>query len=150
MICQSIIPGILNNSDLSSLSEYGTVDEKKNIVATEQFHSLMLKVASALKIKVNKVVDPTDGKIVEIAGSTEVKGIRGADKRAYLVDLQGFTPRDANYLGDDYHTCLVRPELLSIYQRAKNMDYTNEEMKEFLKALEAKRPEMPTGDLTDE
>lgn len=110
----------------------------------------MLKVASALKIKVNKVVDPTDGKIVEIAGSTEVKGIRGADKRAYLVDLQGFTPRDANYLGDDYHTCLVRPELLSIYQRAKNMDYTNEEMKEFLKALEAKRPEMPTGDLTDE
>ena len=27
VICQSIIPGILNNQDLSSLSEYGTIDE---------------------------------------------------------------------------------------------------------------------------
>jgi len=35
MICQSIIPGILNNSDLSSLAEYGTVDDKKTIVASE-------------------------------------------------------------------------------------------------------------------
>ena len=33
VICQSIIPGILNNSDLSSLAEYGTVDEKKSLVA---------------------------------------------------------------------------------------------------------------------
>ena len=87
VICQSIIPGILNNSDLSSLAEYGTVDEKKNIVATEAFHALMVKVADALNIKVNKVVDPSDGKVVEIAGSIEVKGIRGADKRAYIVDL---------------------------------------------------------------
>jgi len=45
MICQSIIPGILNNSDLASLAEYGTVDENKKLVATEQFHELMLKVA---------------------------------------------------------------------------------------------------------
>jgi len=47
----------------------------------------MLKVADALNIQVNKVVDPSDGKVVEIAGSIEVKGIRGADKRAYIVDL---------------------------------------------------------------
>jgi protein TIF31 len=87
VICQSIIPGILNNSDLSSLAEYGTVDDKKNIVANENFHKLMLKVADALNIKVNKVVDGSDGSIVEIAGSVEVKGIRGADKRAYIVDL---------------------------------------------------------------
>lgn len=45
VICQSIIPGILNNSDLASMAEYGAVDDKKNIIATEQFHSLMLKVA---------------------------------------------------------------------------------------------------------
>ena len=42
MICQSIIPGILNNSDLSSLAEYGTIDDKKTIVASEQFHEKML------------------------------------------------------------------------------------------------------------
>jgi len=47
----------------------------------------MSKVADALDIKVNKVVDPSDGKTVEIAGSIEVKGIRGSDKRPYVVDL---------------------------------------------------------------
>jgi hypothetical protein len=31
VIAQSIIPGILNNSDLNSLAEYGTVDEQKTI-----------------------------------------------------------------------------------------------------------------------
>ena len=97
------------------MAEYGIVDDKKNIVANQQFHSLMLKVAEALNIKVNKVIDPSDGSVVEIAGSIEVKGIRGADKRAYIVDLQGLTPRDANYLGEDYHTCLVRPELIGLY-----------------------------------
>ena len=154
VICQSIIPGILNNSDLSSLAEYGTVDEKKNIVATEAFHTLMVKVADALNIKVNKVVDPSDGKVVEIAGSIEVKGIRGADKRAYIVDLQGLTPRDANYIGDEYHTCLLRPELLALYQRAKSRDYATAKMKEFVKELESKREPEPKPkegeELTDE
>ena len=100
MVCQSIIPGILNNSDLGSLAEYGTVDEKKTIVATEQFHEKMLKVADTLNFKVNKIIDPSNGKSVEIAGSTELKGIKGTDKRDYIVDLQGLVPRDANYKGD--------------------------------------------------
>jgi len=88
------------------------VDDKKNIVANEQFHVLMSKVADALSIKINKVVDPSDGKTIEIAGSIEVKGIRGSDKRPYVVDLQGMTPRDANLLGEQNHTALVRPELI--------------------------------------
>lgn len=72
----------------------------------------MSKVADALSIKINKVVDPSDGKTIEIAGSIEVKGIRGSDKRPYVVDLQGMTPRDANLLGEQNHTALVRPELI--------------------------------------
>jgi len=56
---------------------------------------------------VNKIIDG-EGREVEIAGCVEIKGIRGTDKRCYVVDLQGMTPRDANYLGVDYHTCLVR------------------------------------------
>jgi len=52
---------------------------------------------------------------VEIAGSVEIKGIKGTDKRNYLVDLQGMTPRDANFEGSDCHTCLLRPELLMLY-----------------------------------
>jgi len=75
----------------------------------------MLKLSEVLCIKTNPVVDPTDGKIVELAGSVELKGIRGSDKRAYVVDLQGLTPRDANYLGDDNHAALVRPELIHRY-----------------------------------
>ena len=47
----------------------------------------MLKVAEGLHIQVNKVIDPSDGKSVEIAGSVEVKGIMGTDKRSYVVDL---------------------------------------------------------------
>ncbi len=96
VIAQSIIPGILNNNDLASLAEYGSVDENKTIYANEEFHQLMIKVTQQLKIKTNKVIDST-GKEVEIAGSVEVKGIRGTDKRNYIVDLQGLTPRDANY-----------------------------------------------------
>ena len=69
------------------MAEYGTVDEKKNIIANESFHALMLKVCGALHIKVNKVIDPINGKSVEIAGSIDVKGIKGSDKRNYVVDL---------------------------------------------------------------
>jgi hypothetical protein len=47
----------------------------------------MSRVAEALNIKMNKLIDPSDGKTVEIAGSIEVKGIRGSDKRPYVVDL---------------------------------------------------------------
>lgn len=104
----------MNNNDLASLAEYGSVDEQKTIYASEQFHALMKKVCEHLNIKVSKVIDGS-GNQIEIAGSTEVKGIKGTDKRNYLVDLQGLTPRDCNYLGEDYHSCLLRPELLMIY-----------------------------------
>ena len=75
----------------------------------------MTKLAQSLNVKLNKIVDVNDGKIVEIAGSIEVKGIRGSDKRPYVVDLQGLTPRDANLVGDQNHMALVRPELIGLY-----------------------------------
>jgi len=107
IIAQSIIPGILNNSELSSLAEYGTVDEQKTIQSNEEFHEMMKNVCSKLNIQVNKLIDG-NGEEVELAGCVEVKGIRGTDKRCYVVDLQGMTPRDANFEGSDNHTCLVR------------------------------------------
>lgn len=73
----------------------------------------MLKVAEAMSIKVNKVVDPVSGKSIEIAGSIEVKGIKGSDNRYYVVDLQGLVPRDANFKGEENHTCLLRHELVA-------------------------------------
>jgi hypothetical protein len=98
----------------------------------------MKKVCEQMNIKVTKVIDGS-GKEVEIAGSVEVKGIKGTDKRNYLVDLQGLTPRDCNYMGDDNHTCLLRPELLLIYQRTKNIEYASAKMTEFNKKFEEER-----------
>lgn len=128
---------------MPSLAEYGTVDEKKSLVANEEFHALMLKLADALGLKTVEAVDPVSGAKVGIAGSIEVKGIRGSDKRPYIVDLQGLTPRDANYKGDQYHTALVRPELLNRYQRYRGEKYATENIKPFVEKLEKDRKPDP-------
>jgi hypothetical protein len=91
-----------------------------------------------LNIKVVKVIDGNE-KEVEIAGSVEVKGIKGTDKRSYLVDLQGLTPRDSNYLGEEYHTCLARPEILLLFQRSKSFEYAQAKMVEFNKKIEEEK-----------
>lgn len=138
------------------MAEYGTVDDKKAITANPDFHKQMLQVAQALSIKVNKVVDPESKKEVEIAGSIEVKGIKGSDKRHYIVDLQGMTPRDANYLGDENHACVVRPELITLYQKHKNLNYAGEKMQVFAKQMQEERDaerakdEQEGGELTEE
>ena len=141
VICQSIIPGILNNQELSSLSEYGTIDERKTISATEDFHGLMKQVAEKLHVQVNKVKDAS-GNEVEIAGSCEIKGIRGTDKRAYVVDLQGLTPRDANYLGEEHHTCLLRQELLILAHKHKQVEHAKEKLKSLDAEIEKEKKEL--------
>ena len=138
VVAQSIIPGILNNTDQSSLTEYGSVDEGKSIHANEEvrahssspskFHEMMLKVCGHLSIAQSKVRDQQDQEH-SIAGSTEVKGIRGTDKRKYLLDLIGLTPRDANFLGEENSSCRLRPELVIIYQRTKQLEHANEGIK---------------------
>ena len=69
----------------------------------------------------------------------EIKGIRGTDKRCYIVDLQGMTPRDANYLGDEYHTCLIRQELINAFMRDKSLNHAKEMMIEADKLLEEEK-----------
>lgn len=51
-----------------------------------------------------------------MAGSIEVKGILGSDKRMYLLDLLRLSPRDLNYMDDELHQCCVlRHELIQNY-----------------------------------
>lgn len=141
MLAQSIIPGILNNSDMSSLSEYGSVDDKQTIHHSEDFHKLMTTYCEKMFIGTNKIQDKS-GKTYEIAGSAEVKGIRGTDKRAYIVDLQGVVPRDANWKGDENHTCLIRQELLVLYNRNKSVEYAKKRMAdEFEESMNKERDE---------
>ena len=77
---------------------------------------MMIKVCEKMNVQINTLIDGS-GNEVEVAGCVEIKGIRGTDKRCYMVDIQGVTPRDANYLGPENHTCLIRPELILLYQR---------------------------------
>ena len=102
---------------------------------------MMKQVAEKMNLQVNKIIDGAD-KEVEIAGCVEIKGIRGTDKRCYIVDLQGMTPRDANYLGDENHTCLIRQELLILYQRQKNLESAKAKMEDFEKELEKEKAEI--------
>lgn len=106
-----------------------------------------------MNIQVNKLID-CHGNEVEIAGCVEIKGIRGTDKRCYIVDLQGMTPRDANYEGDENHTCLLRQELLLLYQKTKQIDFTKSKMEEYEKELEVqykdKAPTIPDGEAPTE
>lgn len=86
MICQSIIPGILNNNDLTELAVYGLIEEKNDLVNNPDFHEKMLKVTDQLDIINGSVEHPTSGKKMDMAGCVEVKGIKGSDKRMYIVD----------------------------------------------------------------
>lgn len=137
-MAQSIIPGILNNSDMASLAEYGTVDEQKTINFSQPFHELVSQFCEKMFISTSKVEDKS-GNQVEIAGSVEIKGIRGTDKRAYLVDLQGIIPRDANFPGDDNHTCLVRQELTILYQRHLASEFARGKIAEFEESITQER-----------
>jgi protein TIF31 len=130
VIAQSIIPGILTNTDQSSLTEYGSVDDGKTIYTNEEFFELMKELCTHLSIKECSIVDG-EGKEHQIYGSIDIKGIRGTDKRKYLLDLVRLTPRDANYLGKNYTSCLIRPELVRIYQKTKDLEYASEKLKQF-------------------
>ncbi len=56
----------------------------------------MLKACEVLRIKTVNALD--EGKAVRIiAGSPEIKGVRGTDRRKYLLDLMRVHPRDTNY-----------------------------------------------------
>ena len=50
--------------------------------------------------------------------------------------MQGMTPRDANYKGEEYHTCLVRQELVLLYHRHRCVENAREKIKDFEKKLE--------------
>ena len=48
------------------------------------------------------------GKSITMAGSCDLKGIKGTDKRKYVIDLLRLSVRDLNYLGDEFQACVLR------------------------------------------
>jgi hypothetical protein len=75
VICQSIIPGILNNHELSSLSVYGTVEENKTLIHEEKFVEKATKVCNNLDLSESDIVCPGSEKVVKMPMSVDVKGI---------------------------------------------------------------------------
>jgi type III secretory pathway component EscU len=77
----------------------------------------MKEVCQMIGIKKAKVRQ-TEGEqgIKEIYGSPEIKGVRGTDRRKYLIDLMRLNPRDANFPDKIKHSqCMIRPEAIRIF-----------------------------------
>jgi hypothetical protein len=76
----------------------------------------MKKVCQLVGLSISSIKETETGIIKEIAGSPEIKGVRGIDKRKYIIDLMRVHPRDANYSDKiECSSCIVRDELLKNY-----------------------------------
>lgn len=77
----------------------------------------MVRICYSLSLKVAEVKELSTNLIKEIAGSPEIKGVRGTDKRKYLIDMMRINPRDANYQNNEtFSACVVRDELIKLFQ----------------------------------
>lgn len=54
-------------------------------------------------------VKDESGEVHKIGASIEIKGIRGTDRRKYMLDLMRLSPRDLNFKDEKEHaTCVLR------------------------------------------
>jgi len=85
------------------------------------------------------------GNVVSIPASPEVKGIRGSDKRKFILDLARLSPRDTNWIGqeDEYLCCLIRPEAISHFMTSKNFQYAKEQIKQEMEEKKEEKLEKP-------
>ena len=118
VIAQCIIPGILS-IDQMNCSQYGSIDDGKTVETNPEFEKIMKEVCEKMGIDDNIEVIDGNGEKKIIAGSPDIKGILGSDKRKYILDLLRLSPRDLNYEGTENETCVVRPELLRNYRKSK-------------------------------
>lgn len=127
VLAQSIIPGILN-TDHNICTIYGSIDEGKNIYKNEEFHEIMKKICENFFL--DDDVHFLDEKQVDVslAGSIEVKGLLGSDRKKYVLDLMRLNPRDLNYVAenpedkDNFLCCVIRTELITNYIITKNLE----------------------------
>jgi protein TIF31 len=76
-----------------------------------------------------------------LALGADCKGFLGSDDRRYLLDLVRTTPRDVNFPDPVAHsTCVLRRELVTVYCRAKTVEFLlakNKEKREKAAAAKA-------------
>jgi protein TIF31 len=116
VICQSIIPGILQGEQ-GSKHIYGSIDEGKTFSMDEKYHKIIEEVSNKLNLKEHVVYDANEGE-QKVYVPIETKGILGSDGRFYLLDLVRIQPRDMNY--EENQAYLLRSELLrSFYSESE-------------------------------
>ena len=136
VLCQSIIPGILNQNPQTT-ALYGSIDDGQTISTDAAFHEMMKSICEKLYLDQSSLLDQAGAKH-EIWGALDTKGIKGSDQRMYFLEALRMTPRDTNYLGQDFSLCLLRPELVEQYQQTCQNKYVEDKMKE---AVKDKTPE---------
>jgi protein TIF31 len=136
VLCQSIIPGILNQNPQTT-ALYGSIDDGQTVSTDPAFHELMKGICEKLYIDKSVLIDKSGNKH-ELWGALDTKGIKGSDQRMYFLEALRLTPRDTNYLGELFSLCLLRPELIEQYQQVMQNKFVEEKMKE---AVAGKTPE---------
>jgi len=74
-------------------------------------------------------------KLLDVLRSRESEALT----RDAMSLIQGMTPRDANFLGPENHTCLVRQEILVLYNRHQSLQHAKEHMAPFEKEFDEER-----------
>jgi protein TIF31 len=139
ILCQSIIPGILSQTPENS-AKYGSIDDGQTINTDPEFHELMRLVCDKLHIAGSNLLDK-EGNPHFLYGALDSKGIRGSDNRKYFLEFLRHTPRDTNFLGNEYSLCLLRPELIDLYTQTKKTEYIEAKVEEELAKKKAENGE---------
>lgn len=124
VVCQSVIPGILEREHDESVN-YGSNDYGKTISWDNYYVDRLSTVKEKLRIDTCQLSafpsvtndekrDPNfqlpDSKMsFNLPTSIETKGILGSDKRHYLIDLQRILPPDINFMAEE-HTGGLEPK----------------------------------------
>jgi hypothetical protein len=77
----------------------------------------MKVLCNKVGLKETKIKELSTDQHISIFGSPEIKGIKGTDKRRYIIDTLRLFPRDTNYQStlQDSGACVLRDKLLKIF-----------------------------------
>jgi protein TIF31 len=105
------------------------MDDGVTIQTEPNFSEHMKVLGERLHLSPSKVLDGAGTEHL-LYGGVDTKGIKGSDSRKYILESMRVTPRDCNFLGDDYALCLVRPELIDHYQQVVSREYVERQVAE--------------------
>jgi len=203
LVAQSVIPGILSGDQQSRLM-YGSVEPGVKLQAKEEMHALLKQASNSLflaerdvpvlpvrasKGKKNEGGEKVEGEgkdgkeggeegqeTIKFVGPVEWKGIKGADARCYLLDLVRLTPRDPNWIKENWEqpqgsgtgvwertkpmegvpaleddfSVVLRPELLRLFVRSKVMGLREKIVGAFKAKQKKEKGEEKEGDEEEE